>query len=299
MLKNKKVILTGAGGFIGGHVVEALLSEGAQVTCVVRKLNTESYLYKKGLHRLCELKKIDLTSKRAVKNLFNRNRFSFVFHLAGKLRPISHDDAFSNNVVATVNVLEAVKDAKGIEGIVVASTTRSAAENIKRTAVIELLKKPYDFSKTGSDLMVQSYIESYHLPIATVQYGNVFGPGDEVVKPLRITAQIMECFVKGKLFKPLDAITHRVEFVYVKDVARAFALAANNIKKIRYRTVVLPMPWQVRGGLEWSRMVAAILNNSFRAGSSKTLVKKNILSWKPRYSLKNAVKETFEWYQVN
>lgn len=275
-LAGKKVLLTGATGFIGGHVAEALLKEKAKLYCAVRKPNAKSYFYKHKLNTKAKLVKCDLSSQKEVKSLLKKQNFEFIFHLAGVLRPKNLQEAIDGNVVPTLNLLSATTGSKTIRGILFASSSRSKIFGLSAKGIEELSKRPYDFSKTMADLAVLNIMEIQNSPAVIIKYANVFGPGDNLVKPLRLTSDIINSLKNKRKFVSKGDPNSKVEFVYVKDVAESFVQAAENIEKVKYKTIQLK-PLATYSVQDWVKKIQQAVKR------------------KGKDSLEKAILQTYNW----
>lgn len=271
-LKGKKVLVTGATGFIGGHLTEALIKAGAKVHCTFRSLKNNSYLEKNKLQKKVKLIRCDLADAAQVRKLLRQNEFAYIFHLAAKLRPKNFYEAYINNTLTAVNILENAKTLRNIKGVFFASSSRSKIGELSAKTLEQLFVRPYDLSKTISDLIVQAYIKKDKMPIVLIRYGNVFGPGDDLVKPLRLTADIIRHLKIGRPFKPGDPKAI-VDLIYVKDVTRAFVSRAHGRRKIVPGIVDLK-PMIRCSVLEWTQKIATIV----KRGKASSLLEKALMA---------------------
>ena len=165
-MKNKKVVVTGAGGFIGSHLVEELLSMGAEVTAFVRYNSKSDFGFINNLKNnnltICQG---DLRDFDSVNNAIKGKEI--VFHLGASVGiPYSYVnpwDAFETNVRGTLNVLTSVRNFN-IEKMIHTSTSETYG-TAKYTPMDELhpLKgqSPYSASKIAADKLVESFWLSY------------------------------------------------------------------------------------------------------------------------------------------
>ncbi len=236
-LKGRKVLLTGATGFIGGYVAKALLSQGADLFCIVRNENRENNFYKSSLNKKTKILFCNLNSLTETKKILVKNNFDYIVHLAGVLRPKNMQEALMGNVASTFNIVEAVKGQKNLKGLVLASSSRAVSSNITEEEIENLWAKPYDFSKTVSDLFISPYLTNKELPVVLLKYPTAFGIGDTYVKPLRLTPQIIENIKTWKEFKVTNNV--KVQLAYVEDIAQEFVKVLENINKFKYKTVIV------------------------------------------------------------
>jgi NAD dependent epimerase/dehydratase len=182
--KNRRVLVTGAGGFIGSHVVEALVSADATVTAFVhynarRDLGNLRHLDRHVLDAL-EVVAGDVRDSRMVRKAMHGQEA--VFHLAALIGiPYSYDASDSyvqTNVIGTLNVLEGAL-AEGVGKVVHTSTSEvyGTAQYVPIDEKHPLqAQSPYSASKIAADKLAESYYLSFHLPVTTVRPFNTFGP---------------------------------------------------------------------------------------------------------------------------
>ncbi|MHA1455748.1 MAG: GDP-mannose 4,6-dehydratase, partial [Promethearchaeota archaeon] len=189
MLKNKKILITGAGGFIGSHLTEELLKHDNFVVLIdnfndyytgkEKQLNSIIENYK--LHENYELYKDDLLNS----SVYNRieTDIEYVFHLAaqaGVRYSLEHPSEVSyNNIVSTVNVFEFSKKLENLKKVVFASSS-SVYGNPIYTPVDEQHPKnpisPYAVSKLSGELYGDLYYKEFNIPITSLRFYTVYGP---------------------------------------------------------------------------------------------------------------------------
>ncbi len=183
-LSGKTVVVTGAGGFIGSHLVEALIAEGAKVRALVRYNGRDDH----GM-----LDELEPAKRDAIEVVLGDVRDPFgmeklidgaevVFHLAALIGiPYSYRapaDYVATNVVGTLNVLEACRK-HGVSRLLNTSTS----EVYGSALYVPIDEKhplqgqsPYSASKIGADAMAESYHRSFEQPVVTVRPFNTYGP---------------------------------------------------------------------------------------------------------------------------
>jgi dTDP-glucose 4,6-dehydratase len=226
----KRVAVTGAGGFIGSHLSEALVRAGAEVTAVVR-YNSRSddgnlrYLDAETRRQL-RILRIDLTDMVATREALTG--VEFVFHLAAFVGiPYSYahpHDTVQNNVMATLNVLSVAREA-GFAKVVQTSTSEvyGSALHIPMTETHPLQpQSPYSASKIATDHIALSYYYAFDVPVTIVRPFNTFGPRQSAraVLPSVITQALAGTDIK------IGSTTTTRDFTYVDDTVRGFLLAA-------------------------------------------------------------------------
>ena len=225
--KNKNVVVTGANGFVGSHLVEALLALGAQVTAIVRRAsgtqithqfhNLQSCLH----HPMLTIKTVDLTGPDALECLL-RTDAPIWFHLAADAYvPASltqPTEVVHTNVMSTMIILEAARK-KQTEIYNVVMTSSSEVYGSYPTAISEeyLLNPttPYGASKAACDRLAWSYVQSFHTPLTIVRPFNTYGPRHVYdVVPLFIRAalsgQPLTIHGDGKQTRDLTYVTDTV-----------------------------------------------------------------------------------------
>ncbi len=226
--QGKKVLVTGADGFIGSHLAEALVREGASVTALA--------LYT-GLDRHGWLDEIDPTLRSAMRLVRGDVRdgsmmgrlvkgHDVVFHLAALIAiPHSYEAPFSYidvNITGTANILEAARN-HGIERIVHTSTSEvyGTAQTVPIAETHPLVaQSPYAASKIAADKLAESYALSFDLPVVVLRPFNTYGPRQS-------ERAVISSVIRQSLDPQCDAIrvgdvTPVRDFNYVADTVAAF-----------------------------------------------------------------------------
>jgi NAD dependent epimerase/dehydratase len=230
-LSGKRVLVTGAAGFIGSHVVEALIAEGAQVRAYVHYNSRGDWGHleelEAGMRDAVEVVTGDIQDPFSVQRA--TDGCQVVLHLAALIRiPYSYiaPQAYvATNVVGTLNVLEAGR-LHEVERIVHTSTSETYG-TARYTPIDEEHplqgQSPYSASKIGADKMAESYARSFGLPVATLRPFNTFGPRQSMRAVIpTITSQAL----RGDVVR-LGSRTPVRDFTYVQDTARAFLAVAS------------------------------------------------------------------------
>jgi NAD dependent epimerase/dehydratase len=237
----KKVVVTGADGFIGSHVVEELIAAGAEVTALAayNSFDSVGWLGALSTDLAANVKIIrgDVRDSAFMMRVIAGN--DICFHLAALIAiPYSYAAAHSyvdTNVVGTLNVLEAVR-AHGVSRLVHTSTSE-----VYGSALVEPMdeqhplqgQSPYSASKIGADMMAQAYARSFDTPVVTLRPFNTFGPrqSERAVIPTIIRQALDPNCDRIRL----GDLTPRRDFTFVIDTARAF-LALGAASKVAYGT---------------------------------------------------------------
>ena len=184
-IKGKNILVTGGNGFVGGHLVEELVKLKANVIVADINLDQKSYLYTKKLHKKAKIVNLNICDYKKLIVLIKKNKIDFIFHLAAQALV---EDAFKNpkytlenNIVSTINILEAVRINPQIKGLIVASSDKCYGKLTKKQYVeTDPLSgdHPYDTSKSATDLISTTYYKTYNIPVVVTRFGNIYGEGD-------------------------------------------------------------------------------------------------------------------------
>ncbi len=224
------VLVTGAGGFIGSHLVEGLLESGARVRALVRYTSTGTTGFLKQLpaHLRDRLEIVlgDIRDDRCVRQAVSGCRR--IFHLAALIGiPYSYsapDSYVAVNVQGTLNILEAARDV-GVDRVVVTSTSEVYG-TAQYTPIDEKhplnAQSPYAATKVGADQLALSYHRAYGLPVSIVRPFNTFGPRQSAraIIPTIITQALAGDVVRLGRLDPVR------DLVYVKDTVAGFLAVA-------------------------------------------------------------------------
>lgn len=296
MFKGKKVIVTGGLGFIGSHIVNALVLKGARVHIIdnfsggkIGKAHAQVTLHKK-----------DISNFKDIKNLFKDAKY--VFHLAALPRvqysiefPLK---TFKTNVLGTQNVLEAARQAKVSR--VIYSASSSAYGDQKSMPLVEDMiaypKSPYGLQKYEGELICRMYYEVYGLSTVSLRYFNVYGPG---LNPDGAYALVIGKFLKQRSEEKPMTITgsgkQTRDFTHVTDVVRANLLAALSDKVGKGEVLNIGAGKNI-SILELAKLMGGKIKHiSPRMEPKHTLADnskaKKLLGWTPSVSIEDGILE--------
>lgn len=302
---NKNVLVTGATGLVGGHVVEKLLKEGKKVFALQRKKDRDSYFYSQGLYKHCKVFNLNILNYKKLNQLIKRHKISFIIHLAAQLKVVTLYETFRFNVLGTLNLLEITKNNPLIKGLVLSSTNRAYGEkNLSSKEIEQLCSSPYDLSKTTAEFMAKSYMENFKIPVVIARFGNVYGPGD---RQKRIVPEILKHLVSNKTLN-LKVSSSARSYIYVKDVAEGLCNMINKFPDVSGRTIgfdtkriftvknLIKTTGQVLG-LEPKYRVLGQIKNDISYKQLNTLLAGKILNWRPKIPFENGIKLTYDWYR--
>jgi NAD dependent epimerase/dehydratase len=231
MLQNKRVVVTGAAGFIGSHLVDGLVRTGARVTAVVR-YNSSSYI---GNLRFLD-KEIRNSVHLASGNIEDSDFMyktleghDVVLHLAALIAiPYSYEAPRSyvrTNVEGTLNVLESAR--RHAVGRIVHTSTSEVYGTALRVPIDEMHplqgQSPYSASKIAADKLAESYHRSFGTPVVTLRPFNTYGPRQSA--RAFIPTIISQALVRDDI--RLGSLTPERDMTYVGDTVAGFIAAAS------------------------------------------------------------------------
>ncbi|CAN5211761.1 NAD-dependent 4,6-dehydratase LegB [soil metagenome] len=226
-LNGKRVLVTGAGGFIGSRLTERLVELGADVRVLVRYTSDgdAGWLDRSPVRGAIDVRRGDLADRDSVFDAV-RDR-EIVFHLGALIAiPYSYlapESYVRTNMFGTLNVLQAVREL-GVSRMVHTSTSEvyGSAQTIPMTEAHPLVgQSPYSATKIAADKLAESYHRSFGTPVVTLRPFNTFGPRQSARAVIpAITVQLLA----GKPVKLGDTRPTR-DFVFVDDTADAFLRA--------------------------------------------------------------------------
>lgn len=314
-MKNKNILVTGGAGFVGGHLVEELIKLKAKVFVVDISLNKKSYLFTESLHKKCTVIKLNICDNKKLLSVIKKYKIEMIFHLAAQaLVEDAYKDpkyTLENNIVSTINILEAVRENPKIKGVVVASSDKSYGK-LKKQKYVETDPlsgdHPYDTSKSVTDLISTTYYKTYGIPVVVTRFGNIYGEGD--LNFSRIIPGIMKSIIKNEQLKIRSNGKYIRDYLYVKDVVNGYVLLARNIKKVKGEAfnfgsddtlTVIEVIKAIEKSLN-KKINYKILNtakNEIPYQSLDYSKIKKVLGWKPKENIQSTANRIFKWYKNN
>lgn len=310
----KKVLVTGADGFIGSHLTESLLEKGYEVKAFAyyNSFNTWGWLdsLPKEMRNEIEVFTGDIRDPNGVREAMRG--VEGVFHLAALIAiPFSYhspDSYVDTNIKGTLNVLQAARDL-ATERVLVTST--SEVYGTARYVPIDENhpyqgQSPYSATKIGADRLAESFYRSFGLPVSIVRPFNTFGPRQSA---RAVIPTIISQLLAGKEEIQLGSLTPTRDFNYVKDTAAGFIAIAESEKTIG-EEINIATQQEISIG-ELAQEIISQINPSARIvcdeqrlrpeksevnrllGSNEKICR--LTGWKQQYTFAEGIAETIAW----
>ncbi len=314
----KKILVTGADGFIGSHLTELLMEQGYDVKAFTyyNSFNSWGWLDSFPKDKLKELEIFsgDIRDPNGVREAIKG--VDAVFHLAALIAiPFSYhspDSYVDTNIKGTLNVLQAARDAQ-LERVLVTSTS----EVYGTAQYVPIDEKhpfqgqsPYSATKIGADRLAESFYRSFQLPVTIVRPFNTFGPRQSA---RAVIPTIISQLIAGQDEIKLGALSPTRDFNYVKDTVAGFLsiyqsdqtigeeiniatqteisiqdLAEEIIRQLRPNAKIVSDEQRIRPkDSEVNRLL----------GSNEKIMK--LTNWKPQYTFEQGIQETISFIQNN
>ncbi|MBW4827958.1 MAG: NAD-dependent 4,6-dehydratase LegB [Clostridiaceae bacterium] len=314
----KKVLVTGADGFIGSHLTEELINQGYKVRAFAyyNSFNSWGWLdtLPKEILKEIEVFTGDIRDPNGVKE--SMKGIDEVYHLAALIAiPFSYhspDSYVDTNIKGTLNVLQAARDLE-ISRILVTST--SEVYGTARYVPIDEEhpyqgQSPYSATKIGADRISESFYRSFDMPVTIVRPFNTYGPRQSA---RAVIPTIITQLLAGKEEIKLGSLTPTRDFNYVKDTVRGFIEIAKSISAIG-EEINIATQQEISIGELAQAMIdqinpnAKIICEEERLRPEKSEVNrllgsnekiKKLTSWQPKYTLEKGLAETIEWMRNN
>jgi NAD dependent epimerase/dehydratase len=311
----ERVLVTGAGGFIGSHLVETLLQQGLRVRALVRYNSTNSWGW---LDRLPEELKQglevvagDIRDPHGVMTACAD--VDQVFHLAALIGiPYSYvapDSYVDTNIKGTLNVLQAAR-AHGIERVL-ATSTSEVYGTARQVPITEEHPRqgqsPYSASKIGADHLALSYHMSFGTPVTVVRPFNTYGPRQSA---RAVIPTIITQLLAGARELKLGSLHPTRDLVHVSDTAAAFVAIAG-CKDLIGQEVNIATGSEISVGelarllMELTGTEAGIVSSDERTRPAASEVERLLGSaaklnlatgWQPKHDLRSGLRSTIAWF---
>jgi CDP-glucose 4,6-dehydratase len=316
--RSRRVFVTGGTGMIGSWLVKELLNIGAIPVLLIHDADPQSELYRSGDIGRCCIVNGALEDYAAVERAINEHEISTVIHLGAQtIVGTAHRSplhTFEVNIRGTYNILEACRvHAKIVKEVVVASSDKAygTQKDLPYTEEMSLIgRAPYEVSKSCADLIAQSYFYTYNTPVTVARCGNIYGGGD--LNWNRIVPGTIRSLLEGQQPEIRSDGAYVRDYIYVKDIARAYMLLAEQTTNEGVRgeafnfsteapLTVLQLVQALQKSLQLEKIGVRILNQAEGEIHSQSLAAgkaKKVLGWSAEYDLNRGLNETIDWYKA-
>jgi NAD dependent epimerase/dehydratase len=317
-LTNKRVLVTGADGFIGSHLVESLLNEGCDIKAFVFYNSFNSLGWIDAIPNE-KLKHIEIFTgdirdpngvRTAVKDV------EVVLHLAALIAiPFSYhspDMYVDTNIKGTLNILQACRD-YNIEKVIVTSTSEvyGTSQYVPMDEKHPLQgQSPYSATKIGADVIADSFYRSFDLPVVIARPFNTYGPRQSA---RAVIPTIITQLLNGNENILLGSLHPTRDFTFVSDIVEAFIKIAECDETIG-KTFNIGSGFEISIG-ELTKRIAKLINKDNdiildekrirpqksevqRLWADSTLAQKTF-GWRPKVSIEEGLQCTIEWISAN
>lgn len=320
MNKQRKVLVTGADGFIGSHLTEALVRQGYDVRAfaLYNSFNSWGWLDRcaADVKGQFEVFSGDVRDPNGVRTAMKD--CDTVMHLAALIAiPYSYhspDTYVDTNVKGTLNIVQAARDL-GVSKVVHTSTSEvyGTARFVPITEEHPLQgQSPYSASKIGADQIAMSYYSSFETPVATIRPFNTYGPRQSA---RAVIPTIISQIANGQRQIKLGAIHPTRDFNYVADTVRGFISVANSVQSVG-EVINIGSNYEISIGdtvrtiAEVMGVEVEILSDDARMRPEKSEVERlwadntkaaQLLGWTPEYGdldgFRRGLAETVAWFR--
>lgn len=313
----KKVLVTGAAGFIASQVCKVLAEQGVEIVAIDNM--NDYYDVRLKEYRLKQVEKLpqtvfhkmDIEDYVSLEQLFKTHKFDVVFNLAaraGVRYSMENPHVYmSTNAQGSLNLLD-LMNKHGVKKFVLASTSSLYAGQkmpFTEDLAVNTPISPYAASKKAAEVMAYSYSYLYKMDVSIVRYFTVYGPAGRPDMSIFRFIKWIDAGEKLELFG--DGAQSR-DFTYVEDIARGTVLAAKNVgyeiinlgggkNPISLNTVI--------GGIEKHLGKKAIIDSkAFHIADIKETwadisKAERLLGWKPKISFDEGLERSIQWYRDN
>lgn len=313
-MKNKTILVTGADGFIGSHLTEMLVKQGAKVKALSQYNSFNYWGWLEDIDCLDNIEVLngDIRDPHYCKHI--TKNVDIVFHLAALIAiPYSYvapSSYVDTNVTGTLNIVQACLE-NNIQRVIHTSTSEvyGTAQYVPIDEKHPIQpQSPYSASKIGADNMAMSFYNAFNLPVTIVRPFNTYGPRQSA---RAVIPTIITQIANGEKSIKLGDVSPTRDFNYVEDTCRGFIELASCQEAIG-ETVNIGSNYEISVG-DTLDLIKEIMNSDvefitdeqrirpeksevFRLWCDNTKIKR-LTGFEPKYSIKDGLEQTIEWFK--
>jgi len=315
--KQKNILITGATGFIGSWLTEALVKNKANITVLVKKQDPFREDAIKHLKKDIKVVYGDTRDKKLIENLVKKHEI--IFHLAAITQVLysikNPKETIDVNIGGTFNILEGMKKEreKGRQFLVFVSTDKVYGEPIYLPIDENhplSAESPYDATKVAGDRLVYAYHRTYGIRATILRWSNTYGGRDANL--LRTVPDFVTAILNNTAPVIRGNGKHLRDYIYITDIINALLLAGEkqNSSNGQVFNLGTKKPTSVKELANLiiklskkNKMKPIILGRDTPGEINKQYLSfdkaKKILGWEPKIDLKTGLKMTINWYKEN
>jgi UDP-glucose 4-epimerase len=303
----KTILVTGGAGFVGSYLVDRLIKENYRVV-VIDNLSSGK---KENLNQKAKFYKFDICNPKIL-SIFKKEKPEIVFHFAAHINAReSVSDAVSDaktNILGSLNVLESCRKCK-VKKIIFASSGGEIYGAAKKIPTSENYPpsplSPYGVGKLAVEKYLDSYFKIFKLPYLALRYGNIYGPRQNPKSEAGVVA-----IFTTKMLNNISPFIHgdgkqTKDYIFIEDAIDATFLSfKKDLKGVLNigtgkEVSVLEIFHQIKKltGSQIKEKYTPFPLGGFKRGCLSIQKAKKELNWRPKYSLKEGLKKTVEWFK--
>jgi CDP-glucose 4,6-dehydratase len=315
--KSRPVLVTGGTGLVGGWLIKELLTRKARVSALILDTDTSSELFRSGDINRINVINGNLSSYEDVTRALSQSEATTIIHLGAQtivgtalLDPLT---TFRSNIEGTWNLLEAARKMSGkITSVVVASSDKAYGSSrvLPYTEDQPLHGDgPYDVSKSCTDLIAQTYGNTYGLPVTVARCGNIYGGGD--LNWSRIVPGTFLDIHNSRATEIRSDGTFTRDYVHVLDIVDAYLHLAESTEKMEINGEAFnfsrdePLSvielhkaiYEVAGVDYLKPIISNTAKSEIKDQHLDSKKAREILGWSSKVTLKEGLELTYDWYR--
>ena len=305
------IAITGAGGLLGSHLSNYYTSLGWDVFVLLKDEHSRTKLSN-------SVNKVygNINNKTDIDFFIAKSRPNYFIHLAAQTQAYdsisSPYDTFYTNSIGTLNVLESLRQYKNCKSIIVASSDKAYGELTNDEYFEDHILNgiyPYDASKSITDIMCNSYRNTYKMPIVTTRACNIYGTGDNNTQ--RLIPGIVKAHKEDIVFTIRNSGKDIREYINVKDVVSAYSYILEYGEKFNNIPSFNISSGERYSTLEVFNFVQGVIGQNIKhviVESDEFEIKKQFMNssllqektgWKPQHTMKSTIQEIVDFYMDN